>query len=158
MMDSVTVSGWVGQAVREARKRRGWTQEVLAARCAEVGAPHITAAVLYGIEHGRATPGGGKRYKQASAADVLALALALDISPVHLLVPFEGDLELTPTRTVAADQARMWVRGQAPLPGMRHGPYWGFVPESELARAAELAKFAANTADFFRSSPGEGPA
>ena len=43
---------------------------------------------------------------------MLALALVLDIAPVHLIVPLDGDeLAITPNVTENVDAARAWVRG-----------------------------------------------
>jgi hypothetical protein len=50
--------------------------------------------------------------------DVLALAAALGVSPVHLFIPYERSrqIEITKERQVSALTARRWVHGWSPLP------------------------------------------
>jgi transcriptional regulator with XRE-family HTH domain len=109
--------------VYEARKRRGWHQKDLAARLVEIGyvdesgRPILSRATLSKIE---------KNDRSVSLEDVLAIAAALDASPVHLIVPRE-DVEphdpeipvvLQVTRglpPVPTMMARSWLRGRFAL-------------------------------------------
>src|SRR5829696_2982777 len=47
--------------VRELREERGWSAARLAERCAELGAPQITASVIANIETGRRDSQGRRR-------------------------------------------------------------------------------------------------
>jgi transcriptional regulator with XRE-family HTH domain len=104
--------------VRRARKARGWTQQALVDRLAEIGytdqqgVPRIARATLAKIEDGNSTR------SNASLEDVLALAAALDVSPMHLLAPHDDREALRVTDglpPVPASLARRWIRGEAHL-------------------------------------------
>jgi transcriptional regulator with XRE-family HTH domain len=93
--------------VREARKRRGWSQAQLADRLAEIGYTGIGRATVAKIEDATSTR------SNASLEDVLAIAAALDCSPLHLIVPLEDDELLQITAGLPPAQAvliRDWVR------------------------------------------------
>jgi hypothetical protein len=68
-----------------------------------------------------------------SLDEALALAAALGIAPVHLFVPREdhAQVEIVPCLVVSALQARAWLRGQEPLPGMDEKTYRIELPDSE---------------------------
>jgi hypothetical protein len=93
----------------------------LAARCAELGAPQLTAQALYKLEGQRKS--ATRRPRPVSVDELLALALALNVAPVHLLVPPDDPDEPYPiTQTVTATSrfvARGWIRGVSPLSGDR---------------------------------------
>lgn len=102
----------VGGRVRDVRERRRWTREQLAERCTAKGATGITAAVIGDIETGRKT--GGKRRRLVSIEELLTLALALNVAPVHLMVPPDDpDEAYAVTPGVSADRSsvRAWIRG-----------------------------------------------
>jgi transcriptional regulator with XRE-family HTH domain len=103
------------------RKRRGWQPADLASRCAELGADGLTEDVIENIESGRRS--GGKRRRAVTVDELLALALALNVAPVHLLVPpDDSDEPYQITQTVTATSrfnARAWIRGVFPLSGDR---------------------------------------
>jgi transcriptional regulator with XRE-family HTH domain len=102
----MTVSDTTAARVREVRKRRGWQPADLASRCAELG-----------------RRSGGKRRRAVTVDELLALALALNVAPVHLLVPpDDSDEPYQITQTVTATSrfnARAWIRGVFPLSGDR---------------------------------------
>lgn len=93
--------------LRDVRTRRGWTQQDVSNQLAGLGRPMDRAAIAR-IEAGE---------RQVSIDDFVSLAAALGVSPVHLIVPLEGDVsvEIAPEVEVSPRQARQWIRGQAPL-------------------------------------------
>jgi transcriptional regulator with XRE-family HTH domain len=99
----------VAKQVVAIRKRREWTQADLADRLAEIGYT-MTRSVLAKVEAGHRQGVG--------INDVLALAAALGVSPVHLFIPYERShqIEITSERRVSALAARRWVHGWSPLP------------------------------------------
>ena len=108
------VSDVVGGRVREVRKRCDWTTAELAEQCASKGMPQLTASVLNDIETGRRAVNGSRR-RTVSVDELLALALVLDVAPVHLLVPIEGDgqepYQITPEVQASRANVRAWIRG-----------------------------------------------
>jgi transcriptional regulator with XRE-family HTH domain len=97
--------------VREARKRRGWTQKQLADRLTEIGYPTERTTVVK-IE------AGGRR-SNAPISDVFAFAVAFGVSPVHLLVPLDDEAEVRivgVAEPMKAPAARAWIRGRLLLP------------------------------------------
>lgn len=130
-----TVSDRVGASIRAARKGRGWTQQDLAGRCAALGAPQLTRSVLFDLETGRAAADGTRR-REVTVDDLTAIALALDVAPVHLLCPVTDDtpVGLTATVTVTAVDMRGWARGFQPLPAVDLRRFYGYVPEAEARR------------------------
>ncbi|WP_369184127.1 helix-turn-helix domain-containing protein [Streptomyces sp. Y1] len=118
---TLSVSDAVALRVKEARNRRGWTMKQLAAACHDVGATKLTAPVLANIETGRRDANGVRR-RELSIDEVVALAVALDISPMHLLgLPEEAEpgttVLLTPEVSVSDGELLMeWFCGQKALP------------------------------------------
>jgi transcriptional regulator with XRE-family HTH domain len=110
--------------VRDARQNQGLTQQELVQRLAELGL-RMDRSTLNKLESGRE----GVR---VSLDKVFALAAALEIQPIHLLLPLEDEqpVAVTPTTVVPARLARAWVRGQVALPG--RSVTWAELPESEL--------------------------
>lgn len=98
------------------RRDRGMTIARLAARCAELGTPGLTAQTLYKMEGVRDR---AKRHPRSVTVDeLLTLALALNVAPVHLLVPIDGDSEpyqVTTTETAERARVRAWIRGNVTL-------------------------------------------
>lgn len=131
-MTEETVSDTVAANIRETRKGCGWKPADLAARCAELGAAGITENVIENIESGRRGPGGERR-RDVTVDELLALAYALDIAPVHLITGLddEAQLPVSPERSVSATRARQWIRGLSPVPGVNRHRYELNVPASE---------------------------
>lgn len=74
--------------------------------------------------------------RPVSVDDLLALAVALRVSPLHLVIPVEDheEVRLTPSENVDAFSAREWFRGRLILhPGEDDRPYLTEVPDPELA-------------------------
>ncbi|MFE9793511.1 hypothetical protein ACFYRL_17435 [Streptomyces goshikiensis] len=116
----------VARRVREVRKRRDLTAEQLAQRLQAVGLPWERGTVVK-LEAG---------YRQnVGVAEVFALAVALDMSPLHLLVPLDNRAcQVTPNRTESANTVRAWVRGEEPLPGMDAHAYRTEVSVEDMRR------------------------
>jgi hypothetical protein len=126
----------VAERVNDLRKRGGWTTaKAFAERCAEVGAPYLTAPALMNIESGRRKD--GHRTRTLTVDELLALAVALRVNPVDLLVPADSNEDpypVTSTETATVARVRDWIGGQ------------GFLVEPQ--NAAELA-------DSLRTLPSE---
>jgi transcriptional regulator with XRE-family HTH domain len=133
----MTVSDIVAARVRQVRKRRDWSPADLAARCAELGAADLTENVIENIESRSAR--ASKRPRPVTVDELLVLSLALNVAPLHLLVPPDDDSEPYPvTATVTKSRAdvRRWARGLgllARLPRVGDARlFWSEVPESEF--------------------------
>ncbi|MFF2075391.1 helix-turn-helix domain-containing protein [Kitasatospora sp. NPDC058162] len=118
---TLSVSDAVALRVKEARNRRGWTMKQLATACHDAGATKLTSSVLANIETGRRDANGVRR-RELSIDEVVALAVVLDISPVHLLgLPDEAEpgttILLTPEVAVSDGELLVeWFCGQKALP------------------------------------------
>lgn len=129
---SEVVSDVVAERVKAVRKKRGLTASQLAERCAEVGTPELTAQALSNIETGRRDK-EGRRRRYVTVDEVVALALALGVAPVHLLIDPEGDdYQVTPTHAEPSTAVRAWVRGFRPLEGTDTRMFWAEVPPAEF--------------------------
>lgn len=93
--------------LREAREARRWRQQDLADAMSKLGMP-IDRTTLAKIEKGQ---------REVRLDELVALAAALDIAPLHLFLPIEGDepVRLAPKLTVDQIHARQWARGRRPL-------------------------------------------
>ena len=137
MASNLSVSDVVAARVREVREKRRMTVVDLAARCAELGAPGLTLQALYKLE-GQRDP--AKRHpRPVTVAELLALALALDVAPVHLLVPVddgEQPYQVTAAVSESRFRVRSWIRGLFPLARLpRVGAerdFWAEVPDDEF--------------------------
>jgi transcriptional regulator with XRE-family HTH domain len=92
----------VAARIKEARERRGWSQQKLADRLG-IARPTVTK-----IEQ------GGERASNLSVFNLFAFAVALGVAPVHLLVPLEDDdaVQIAPdVDPLPAPIARAWIRG-----------------------------------------------
>jgi transcriptional regulator with XRE-family HTH domain len=149
----MTVSDNLAAKVREVRKLHGWQPADLAARCAEVGAPHLTENAIENIESGRRSD--GRRRRAVTVDELIALALALDVAPVHLVVPLDDDQPWAMTETVTkrAHVARQWFRGLHALKDTDRRIYYSQVPERELARFEAFAKAMELNPDQFHLVP-----
>lgn len=79
-----TVSDIVASRVREARRGRRWQVADLAARCAELGHPELSTAVIQNIEGGRRDKDGNRR-RAVTVDELRVLADALGFSPADVL-------------------------------------------------------------------------
>ncbi len=116
MQNDETPSDVVGKRVRELRTRRKWPVEKLAERCAQVGAPQLTVDALYLVEGGRRDPETKRRRRRVTVDELLALALAFDVAPVVLLLPFENvGYRVTPDVTELAEAVYLWIAAKRPI-------------------------------------------
>ncbi|HLL66419.1 MAG TPA: helix-turn-helix transcriptional regulator [Micromonosporaceae bacterium] len=116
-------SDLIASQLKQLRARRNLTVKELAARCQEIGGRDMTANVLTNIE---------VRRRDVSADELLLLALALDVAPVHLLTPAPGATGgLAVTADVVADPeaAALWIRGDAALLPSRATAYLEYAAE-----------------------------
>jgi transcriptional regulator with XRE-family HTH domain len=97
-----------GRRVSEERKRQGLSQDDLVKRLEKLGR-YMDRSNLSRIERGETT---------GQLDNVVALALALGVAPIHLMVPREGEeaVELAPKRRLSAGDARLWIGGRKLLP------------------------------------------
>lgn len=100
----------VAANLRELRKARGFDLAGLAARMDELGQP-VGLSALSKIEN---------RQRRVDVDDLVALAVALDVSPSRLLLSATADpdaqIDLTPRTTVSERDAWGWAAGSDPLP------------------------------------------
>ena len=124
------------------------TAEDLAKRCTDLGAAHVTPAVIANIETGRRNKTTGQRRRDITAEELLILAHALDTSPVTLLLPDPGDeLAVTPELSIDPRRLVLWLAGERPAEGL---PTVGFEKSAVRVRwhrAAYDAEQRANQAD-----------
>jgi transcriptional regulator with XRE-family HTH domain len=84
--DMTSATATVRRRVKELRERQGLTTHELARRCASLGLERLTRDVLTSIEL------GGARRQSVSVDELLGLALALGVSPIHLLLGSNDDV------------------------------------------------------------------
>lgn len=106
----LTIGEVFARRLRDVREQKQLTQAQLSELLAELGVS-IHRATIAKIEN------GGTRAENISVRDLLAFAAALNVAPLHMICPFEDDVLLAITRTVAAvpSQARGWIRGNNTL-------------------------------------------
>lgn len=93
--------------MRELRTRRRWSAQRLADEMTRVGV-EWNRSVVTKLEN--------KRRESVSVAELLALALVLDVPPLALLLPREdGDIQITAERVAAAREVGEWLIGPHPL-------------------------------------------
>lgn len=110
----MSASDLAGHRIREFRQRRGWTAKELADRCAEAGAPHITATVITNLETRR------RRTRQITLDELLVLACVLKVPPILLFLPLnDGErLEITPAISTDPVPSALWLSGLIASPNM----------------------------------------
>ena len=128
----MTVSDGVAARIRQVRKRRDWSPADLAERCAALGAADLTENVIENIESRSAR--ASKRPRPVTVDEMLALAAALNVAPVHLLVPvddFGESYRITSGVSERADKVRHWIRGVLPLRDGDPREFFAEVPRTE---------------------------
>jgi transcriptional regulator with XRE-family HTH domain len=101
------ITDHVVENVRQLRERRGWSLARLAEELAKVGRP-ILPTGLHRMESGK---------RRIDVDDLAALALALEVSPVRLLLPAERVDEVAVTGEQAApwESVWRWAVGEQPF-------------------------------------------
>lgn len=124
-----TLRQTVAQQIRVRRSGRGMTQQGLSDRLNQLGA-QLDRTTVAKIEAGR---------REISLSETFSFALALDVAPVHLLVPIDSDepISLAPNLEAAPHEVRAWIRGAMPLHQDARA-YFSAVPMAEF-EAAEQA-------------------
>ena len=98
----------IAREVRRYRQERGMSAQQLADKTAELGMP-IPRSVLANFENGRRPT--------ISAAEVVVLAAALDVSPAELMCPvgYDKQLEMLPGRMMDPRTTARWFSGELKL-------------------------------------------
>jgi transcriptional regulator with XRE-family HTH domain len=104
----------VGRAVQMRRKALKMTAQQLAEKTRELGYP-VSRVAISKIE-------GNLRAGKLDVAELLVLAVALEIPPALLLLPTfpNGAVELLPGLNASTFKARKWICGDAPILVMVH--------------------------------------
>jgi transcriptional regulator with XRE-family HTH domain len=133
-------SDFAAQRIREIRTSRGWTAKDLAERCATIGAPEITAAVIANIETGRRDK-QGRRRRDITVDEILTFAYALEVPPVLLFIPLDGadSLMISPAVKMDATTAAAWAEGDDLILG--DSVYGEPLPVAEDDRKRRLRRF-----------------
>jgi transcriptional regulator with XRE-family HTH domain len=98
----------VAARLREIRDRHRVSAAKLAECCADLGMPELNRYIITNIETGRR--------ESISVDELYVLARALDVSPIHLLLPTEDQpVAVTPTEQAASGQVRDWITGDDPM-------------------------------------------
>lgn len=133
--EALTVGEVFGRRVREERKRQGLSQEELVERLEAIGRP-MERSNLGRIERGETT---------GQLNNLVALALALGVAPIHLMTPREDEgsvrlVDHTKVPPIPASAAREWIRGTALLHAIEgvpdSDPYAYFAAMSEREQEA----------------------
>jgi transcriptional regulator with XRE-family HTH domain len=100
----VTPARVLGQRLREIREKRGLSQAAFADLLG------LDRTTLNKIENGTRS--------DVRISELFRFATVLDIAPIHLLVPLDGDgdIAIAPFATYPAPIVRMWIRGEVPHP------------------------------------------
>lgn len=93
----------ISERVRRYRKERGLSAEQLSAGCNALGLP-ISRNMLANFETGR--------WSSVSVAELLVIAMALDVAPMALLFPHNAiPVEVLPGRRTDSFAAICWFTG-----------------------------------------------
>ena len=126
-------------AIRLAQARRGLTQSELAKKIRAMGVS-MDRATIAKIEAGAAS--GRTKGRKVSIEELLILAAALGVSPIHLLVPLddESPVAVTPEVTRSARSVRAWIRGQIPLREADARTFYSEAPPNEFQEILAVAR------------------
>ncbi|MEU8711665.1 helix-turn-helix transcriptional regulator [Streptomyces sp. NPDC048663] len=121
--------------VKELRGRKGWSGAQMGEQLAALGVPW-NRSVVANFESGRRPA--------VSVQELLALALVLDVAPVHLLVPLDPEpYQVTPESSHVhdSDDVWRWIKGERPLPGTQTTAartFYAEVPAAEIKRRGHI--------------------
>lgn len=132
-VETVAPVAAIAQRVKDARNRKGMTAQELADRL-KAGGLSWDRGTVTKLETGRR--------QNVSVVEWLALARALDVAPIHLLVPLEdgGSYQVTPNESAKTARARYWIRGLVPLGRTDMRIFKTEVPVAELKAWDEEGK------------------
>lgn len=101
------ISAIFRERLREARRRKEWTQQDLSEALAAVGV-RLESTVINRLERGS---------RGVSLDEAFALAAVLNASPLYLLSPpdMRTDVELAPDLSVSAGVVQEWIKGRRSL-------------------------------------------
>lgn len=125
----------IAKRVRELRRQRGIrSARELADLMSEIGFPW-DRSIVANLESGRRAT--------VSVAELFGLAYVLNVSPMHLLMPDDGQelYEYVPGMAANARPVREWVAGRRPIHGQNLNLFIGAVPGDDPD-------------DFWRGFPG----
>lgn len=118
----------IAERVKALRGRLGWTGQRLAEEMTNVGVGW-DRSVVANLEAGR------RRF--VTIDELFALALVLQVAPVHLLVPpgmaDKDPIAVTPTLPMPAYLVRRWIRGSATIGDQDPRLVFSEVPIDELS-------------------------
>ena len=128
----------VRRQARRIRSAQGLTVDQLAARCEELGLTDFNSTLITAIEIGRK--------KSVTVNEWIQLAAALNVAPIHLLVPMDSDQEtwVGEKRSYPAADVRRWVQGSMPLDFTNSRTYFTQAPEEQWAEFTQQAQAAAS--------------
>ncbi|WP_158692179.1 hypothetical protein [Streptomyces aurantiacus] len=132
MHNATSASDTIAAQVRRHRTRLGMTREQLAAECERLGAVDLTYAAIVSIETGRRKP-DGRRRREVTADELLALGLALAVPPLLLMLPLgrEQQVPTVPGRA-PRDPYTVWKWWTGEETPTLDGPIDGrYVPETQ---------------------------
>ena len=124
---AMTFEQTAARRVRYLRERLGWSQQDLADRLRNLGAP-LDRAGIARLETGK---------RGITLDETMRLAYALNVAPVHLMIDTEDEAERmqpVPGAEVSPAEARKWVRGEMPLLFQDPRAYLMNVPRAEFER------------------------
>ncbi len=128
-LQATTPTKAVARRVRQVRNDRGWSAQELAQRCATLGMISLDRSTVTNIENGRR--------QRVGVDELLVLALALGVAPVHLLVPLSEEwYAIAPEHATGTSRVRQWVRGSFPVVGVP-------LADDPVARAADRETYLA---------------
>lgn len=142
------ISERVSENIERFRKLRGLSQAQLANKLTKAGRPMLDTAVSK-MERG---------VRRVDVDDLVALALALDISPVALLMPPTADrakVSLTDKFEVSSQFAWLWAAGEAPASDFLLDPVNEHTEEEHEAYWAARQDFVAASHPEGRFAPGQ---
>lgn len=124
-MEALSVVDIIGENIRTLRVSQGWSQADLADRMTARGVG-IDRATVAKIERGLR--------KRVSTEEALGFALVLEVAPVYLLAPTDGEqpVALGDHPALAGRTLRHWIQGVAPLPDMDQQRFYSNVPAEDF--------------------------
>jgi transcriptional regulator with XRE-family HTH domain len=162
-LGDVTPGQVFGARLREVRESRRWTQIELAARLEDLGHP-VSQSKLAKIEKGATSVKYENAADKVNLADVLAIAYALDVCPLHLFCPVEQEPRVEIVRgrqPLDPEWLREWVRGEREALGQDPKVFFAERPRVEIeadmeaVRAVRIGRETTHGAFFTRQALAE---